>query len=147
MVAAVAPAVAAPEDVTAPPVDVATPDEVATPVEAAAPVHATPTRGTAAPAAAAGAPRGRLPVGCTGAPAGEVVGYWYAGTKDPGPQGGSLTLDRDARVRADYPRAENHHNAATPERCVLARGTRFSLTAAPIEVSRGHWWVPVVGGP
>ncbi|MSQ02292.1 MAG: hypothetical protein EXR71_10450 [Myxococcales bacterium] len=106
---------------------------------------AEPPPPVSAPAAAS--PRGRLRVGCTGAPAGEVVGYWYAGTKDPGPAGGTLTLQRDARVRADYPRAENHHDPATPERCVLTRGTRFVLSAAPIQVSPGHWWVPVIGGP
>ncbi len=143
---------AAREKPTPPAVDASAPEAPTTPEPGPSP--------TAAPAVARPAPvpavavvpapvvpprGGRLPVGCTGAPVGEVVGYWYAGTKDPGPAGGTLTLDRDARVRSDYPRAENHHNAATPERCVLARGTRFVLTAAPIEVSRGHWWVPVVG--
>jgi hypothetical protein len=72
------------------------------------------------------------------------VGYWYAGQSSPGAQGETITLDRDARVRADYPRRENHHDAASPERCVLARGTRFVLTRAPIDASNGHWWVPVV---
>lgn len=98
---------------------------------------------TPAPTASSGS---RLPVGCTGSPAGEVVGYWYFGTANPGKQGDTLTLDRDARVRADYPRRDNHHNAGAPERCVLTRGSRFTMTVAPIEVSAGHWWIPVEGG-
>jgi hypothetical protein len=73
-----------------------------------------------------------------------VVGYWYAGRDNPGAAGASYTLDRDARVRADYPRSENRHNAAAPERCVLPRGATIVLRAAPIEASRGYWWVPLV---
>lgn len=88
----------------------------------------------------------RLPVGCTGAPAGEIVGYWYAGEKKPGEQGETITLDRDARVRVDYPRRGNHNNFRTQERCVLRRGTRVKLELAPIDASMGRWWVPVVGG-
>lgn len=82
---------------------------------------------------------------CNGKP-GEVLGYWYAGTTSPGTLGQTITLGRDARVRAEYPRAENGHNAAAREVCVLTRGTKMTLSAAPIDASRGHWWVPVVGG-
>ena len=82
---------------------------------------------------------------CAGSP-GEVVGYWYAGTSSPGSMGETITLGRDARVRADYPRSANGHNAATQEVCVLTRGSQMKLLAAPIDASKGHWWVPVVGG-
>lgn len=90
------------------------------------------------------APTGRVGT-CSGKP-GEVLGYWYAGTTSPGTLGQTITLSRDARVRAEYPRAENGHNAASREVCVLTRGTKMTLSAAPIDASRGHWWVPVVGG-
>jgi len=124
----------------------AAPPAVAAPAAEAAPAReAAPVR-EAAPARAAPAAASRLPVGCTGAPAGEVVGYWYFGTASPGAQGSTITLSRDARVRADYPRRENHHDASAPERCVLTRGSRFTMTLAPMEVSRGHWWIPVEGG-
>ncbi len=105
-----------------------------------------PAEPDAAPPVAKGVVASRLPVGCTGAPAGEVVGYWYAGEKKPGEQGETITLDRDARVRVDYPRRENHNNFQTQERCVLPRGTRVKLELAPIDASKGRWWVPVVGG-
>ena len=82
---------------------------------------------------------------CQGAP-GQVVGYWYAGNSSPGTVGQTITLARDARVRVDYPRAANGHNAAARELCVLSRGTQMTLSLAPIDASRGHWWVPVVGG-
>ncbi|MBM4369703.1 MAG: hypothetical protein FJ102_26065 [Deltaproteobacteria bacterium] len=70
-------------------------------------------------------------------------GYYYAGRSSPGGAGDTITLGRDARVRADYPRADNGHNAAAPERCVLARGTVIVLSRAPIDASNGHYWVPV----
>ena len=73
---------------------------------------------------------------------GEVVGYWYAGTVPPGAVGDVITLDRDARVRADYPRAENGHDARAPERCVVSRGLQVKLSHAPIDASNGHFWVP-----
>ncbi|MBM4392345.1 MAG: hypothetical protein FJ090_14590 [Deltaproteobacteria bacterium] len=70
-------------------------------------------------------------------------GYFYAGRSSPGDAGDTITLGRDARVRADYPRAANGHNAAAPERCVLTRGTVIALSRAPIDASNGHYWVPV----
>ncbi|GDX81039.1 hypothetical protein LBMAG42_28500 [Deltaproteobacteria bacterium] len=115
----------------------------------ATPVAPAPSAAVASPAPSAvakGATITRLPVGCTGAPAGEIVGYWYAGEKKPGEQGETVTLDRDARVRVDYPRRENHNNFQTHERCVLPRGTRVKVEQGPFDASKGRWWVPVVGG-
>jgi hypothetical protein len=75
-----------------------------------------------------------------------VAGWWYAGATSPGSQGATFTLDRDARVRADYPRTENHNDPHAPERCVLPRGGQYTLSHAPIEASPGHWWVPYAVG-
>ncbi len=137
--AAPAPIEAAPAAVEAAPAPVEAAPVEAAPVEAApvapAPVAAVPPAAPAAPA--------KLGPGCAGA-SGSVVGYWYAGRDKPGEQGATITLDRDARVRADFPRQENHHNATAPERCVLSRGARVVLTQAPIEASKGYWWVPLV---
>lgn len=134
--------VAAPVEAAAAPVEAA--------VEPAAPAETPPPAPAAPPAAAPPEPMPVAPVapaytgtGCQ-APSGTVVGYWYAGRDNPGAAGASYTLDRDARVRADYPRSENRHNAAAPERCVLPRGATIVLRAAPIEASRGYWWVPLV---
>ena len=115
-----------------------------------APAAAPPTEAATTPAKPAQNPKSeplatRPRSSCNG-PAGEVVGYWYAGTASPGSLGETITLGRDARVRADYPRQANGHNAATQEVCVLTRGTQMKLLAAPIDASKGHWWVPVVGG-
>jgi len=128
-------------EASAPPA--AAPAEAAPPEPPAAAAPPVPAKATP-PSAAAPTARSTLPVGCIGAPSGEVIGYWYAGMSSPGAQGETITLDRDARVRADFPRQENHHNASAPERCVLTRGSRFALTRAPIDASNGHWWVPVV---
>jgi hypothetical protein len=119
----------------APPSPAATPPPTATP-----PTATPPTTAVTATTPTERAPR----PGCKG-PAGEVVGYYYAGTASPGSAGDTITLARDARVRADYPRAENHHNAAAREVCVLTRGTRLTLAQAPIDASKGHFWVPVTG--
>jgi hypothetical protein len=114
-------------------------------VEAPPPAPEPPDPAPAAPApAVAKAAATRLGGGCAGAQPGEVVGYWYAGTENPGAAGSTITLTRDARVRADYPRKENRHDSSAPERCVLSRGSRVTLHAAPIEASRGYWWVPLV---
>ena len=83
--------------------------------------------------------------GCKGE-VGQVVGYWYAGTRAPGAVGETITLPRDARVRADYPRAENGNDPRTPERCALKRGASVTLSHAPIDASNGHYWVPYAVG-
>lgn len=129
------PAAAAPAVVTDPPV-VAHPPVADAPAVAHPPVAAS---AVAAPTSAAGT------TGCD-ALTGEVVGYWYAGAAAPGAVGEVVTLDRDARVRADYPRAENQHDARAAERCVLSRGMRVRLSHAPIDASHGHWWVPYAPG-
>lgn len=132
-----APPAAKPAALAEAPIEAAPAPAVPPPVEAV-PVEAAPVE--AAPVEAAPA---KLGPGCAGA-SGSVVGYWYAGRDKPGEQGATITLDRDARVRADFPRQENHHNATAPERCVLSRGARVVLTQAPIEASKGYWWVPLV---
>lgn len=131
--------------VTAPVVTAPAPAPVA---EAAAPVVAAvapPVPVAEAPAPVAQAPASERRNACD-ALSGEVIGWWYAGTRSPGAVGATVTLDRDARVRADHPSEANHFNAGLPERCVLARGTRQRLSHAPLNVSGDHWWVPYSPG-
>jgi hypothetical protein len=125
----VAQAAAVPEPAVAPPEAV---------VEVAAPAPA-------APEAVAVPPPKEKKSGCKGE-VGEVVGYWYAGTRSPGAVGETITLPRDARVRADYPRAENGNDPRKPERCALKRGATITLSHAPIDASNGHYWVPYAVG-
>lgn len=84
-----------------------------------------------------------LPEGCKGE-VGSVVGYWFAGTTDPGKVGYAVTMDKAIRVRADYPRAENSWNSSAEVRCVLPPGLRVNISQAPIAVEGGGWWVPLI---
>ncbi|MFZ5481946.1 MAG: effector-associated domain EAD1-containing protein [Myxococcota bacterium] len=122
---------------TAPTADVAPPP----PTTAAPPPAPPPT--PSAPAEAR-SPKPEARSGCS-APSGTLVGYWYAGTDKPGELGQTITVRRGARVRADYPRAENGHRVDFPVRCALLAGMVVRLSRAPIETS-GHWWVPLSGG-
>lgn len=79
-------------------------------------------------------------------PAGQVVGYAYAGESSPGSAGQVWTVPRGINVRADHPRRENGWNARTRVVCVLPRGARVRLTEAPVAVAGGAWWVPIQGG-
>ncbi len=123
------------------------PPGAATPAAGAPVARATTAEATTAEATS---PKATSPapmptrVGCKGSP-GQVVGYYYAGTTSPGSAGSTITLPRDARVRAEYPNAANGHDAKTPERCVLPRGTQLRLVQDPVDASNGHYWVPVVG--
>jgi len=86
-------------------------------------------------------PAAQLP-GCRGAP-GELVGYWYAGRSAPGKAGDRITVPRDLNVRADYPDRHNDFDARTPIRCTLGEGAGLVLTADPIAVPGGAYWVPL----
>ncbi len=148
--AAAAPEAAAPEAAAPAPV----PEEA----PAAAPA---PPAGTSAPPAPAPAPT--APATGTDAPpalpatqaddhgrcttaAGGLVGYYYAGRSAPGAAGETITVDRTAFVRADYPDRHNRYNAKAAVRCSVIEGDQLTLTGAPIAVPGDAYWVPVYSG-
>lgn len=136
------PVAAAPPPVAAAPTAPAPP---ASPPVPPSPAPAPTTAPAATPAAAAAPTGGTSPPGCEGA-AGTVAGWWYAGTSAPGVQGATITMDRSARVRADYPRRDNGWLATARERCVLPAGARVTLSHAPVHVEGDRWWVPFASG-
>lgn len=83
---------------------------------------------------------------CTYDKPGQFIGYWYAGTEMPGAQGDLVDVGISVNVRKDYPNGKNGFNKQAPVRCILRRGDKVMLTAAAIEVARGHYWVPLYHG-
>lgn len=132
VVVAVASAPVAPAPV-APAVDEPLPDE---PARAAV---------LPAPAASTSSPRNTAWPACQGAP-GVIMGWWYAGTSAPGAQGATISLRSSVNVRADYPRQDNGYSMRGRVLCSLSAGTAQRLSNAPVDIGRGHWWVPVAGG-
>ena len=107
---------------------------------AAAP-EATPTPAAPPRAAAPAHYEGRCTV-----KGGGIVGYWYAGDAAPAQAGGLLVMPHSVNVRADYPDQHNDFDARAPLRCQLAEGDRVRLTADPIAVPGGAFWVPLHSG-
>lgn len=97
-------------------------------------------------AAEAPAVPGKTIEGRCGGPAGERVGYWYAGKRPPGAQGELITLSTGANVRTDYPRRDNRWRYNFPAVCSLEAGDKVRLSAAPIRVDGGDYWVPLHAG-
>ena len=123
----------------------ATSAEAAT-AEAATAATAEATATSGAPRAPAAAPEAAAAyTGCR-APAGTLVGYWYAGAEAPGAAGQTITMPITVNVRADYPDAHSHFNSRAPIRCVLNAGEQITLSAAPIAVPGDRYWVPLHGG-
>jgi hypothetical protein len=81
--------------------------------------------------------------GCKG-PAGQVVGYAYAGSATPSITGGRWSVAQDVNVRAWYPTAENSYDTTGPVVCVLTSGSTVAA-GDPISVAGGAFWVPVKG--
>jgi len=77
---------------------------------------------------------------------GGIVGYWYAGRTAPAAAGDTLVMPNSVNVRADYPDSHNGFDARTALRCTLAEGDRVRLTADPIAVPGGAFWVPLHSG-
>lgn len=140
---------AEPPQLAAPVTPAETPPVVASPAEAP-PVAAPPAPPATEPQveAAAQAPSvpGQTIEGRCGGPAGERVGYWYAGKRPPGAQGELITLSTGANVRTDYPRRDNRWRYNFPAVCSLEAGDKLRLTAAPIRVDGGDYWVPLHAG-
>lgn len=83
---------------------------------------------------------------CTYDQVGDFVGYWYAGKKVPGAIGEVINVEVGANVRSKYPNPKNGFEKRAPVRCILKRGDKVKLTAAPILVSGDHYWVPLHHG-
>ena len=83
---------------------------------------------------------------CTYDKPGQFVGYWYAGKEHPGSVGEVIDIGVSVNVRQDHPSSQNGYNTKAPVRCILRRGDKVKLTGAAIEVSRGHYWVPLYHG-
>jgi hypothetical protein len=84
-------------------------------------------------------------VKCSGRP-GEAVGYWYAGRHSPGSVGDTVVLDRSINVRKEHPSPDNGWFKNAKIRCVLKPGDHATLSAAPVVLPGGHYWVPVLPG-
>ena len=148
-----APPAAAPASAASAPKTAATASSPAPPTAAAAPTAAAKVPPTAAATAGvppgAGSPEGsglaRHHGRCTTAEGG-IVGYWYAGAESPGKLGEIITMRSWANVRADMPGPHNRYNARAEERCALIEGDRVRLTAEPIQIAGGAYWVPLRSG-
>ena len=83
---------------------------------------------------------------CTYDQSGDFIGYWYAGEKNPGAVGQVVDVELGVNVRKDYPDAHNNFDKRTKVRCILKRGDKVKLTAAPILVPGNRYWVPLYHG-
>ncbi len=86
-------------------------------------------------------PRGR----CTREDGG-LVGYWYAGSTPPGLAGEVVSIDKMVNVRIDYPDRHNDFDSRSHIECLLNAGDRVRLSAAPIAVPGGRYWIPLQTG-
>lgn len=114
------------------------------PLDAVRTVPATPPE--AAPAKATVAPDPANHSGRCTLEGGGIVGYWYAGRSAPAAAGDTLVMPNSVNVRTDYPDTHNGFDARTALRCTLAEGDRIRLTADPIAVPGGAFWVPLHSG-
>jgi len=83
---------------------------------------------------------------CTYDKPGQFIGYWYGSKGFSASQGDLVDVSISVNVRKDYPSGKNGFNKQAPVRCILRRGDKVKLTGAPIEVARGHYWVPLYHG-
>ncbi|MEZ4320274.1 MAG: hypothetical protein R3F61_22535 [Myxococcota bacterium] len=98
------------------------------------------------PAEAPGRLEVPVPTGRCTSPDGGLVGYWYAGSTRPGRVGRVVTFDRAVNVRVDYPDTHNDFDTRSHIECVLQPGDHVKLSAAPILVPGGRYWVPLTTG-
>ena len=83
---------------------------------------------------------------CTYDKSSDFIGYWYAGEDSPGLKGEVVTVDLGVNVRQDYPGLHNEFDKRSKVRCILKRGDKVKLTAAPILVPGDRFWVPLFHG-
>ena len=88
-------------------------------------------------------PSTRMPRGGCHGPAGQTVGWWYAGTQAPGAAGETITLRRGANVRSAVPSAKTHWKLASPVGCGLEEGDQVTL--GEIRAIPGGVWVELKG--
>ena len=84
--------------------------------------------------------------GRCGGTRGELVGYWYAGFPFDAVQGDTYTVKHGANVREDHPTADNGWSAKAPILCSLQSGDTVRLSADPILIEGGKYWVPLHAG-
>ena len=82
---------------------------------------------------------------CSG-PAGALVGYWYAGHPFEPVAGDEYELKFGKFVRSEYPHRDNGWRADAEVRCTLLANDRVRISADPILVDGGKYWVPLAVG-
>lgn len=110
-----------------------------------------PTAGPGDPAAAPDPPQGAAAAGAPvpgrcGGTRGEALGWWYGGESFTARAGEVYTIRAGANVREDLPRLENGWSARARIRCSLVPGDRVRLSADPVLVEGGSYWVPMQVG-
>lgn len=117
----------------------------AAPAADAAPLPSAPQRAAIAKGAGSAAASSVGAGRCTAAQ-GELIGWWYAGNRNPVQVGATYTLPTHANVRADFPDEHNRFNARTALRCTLFPGDRIQVSHAAKQVPGNAYWVPLYGG-
>lgn len=73
-------------------------------------------------------------------------GWVYLGDEKIVRSGATWTVDTYRNVRQDLPSRENDWNVASPRVCVLGPGWQVEVTAEPVLISGGAWWLQVGAG-
>lgn len=74
---------------------------------------------------------------------GDIIGYWYAGSKKPEIQDGWTTISYGRNVRLDYPEKHNNYNARAAVTCVLFDNMTVPVQDEPILVAGNKYWIPL----
>lgn len=73
-------------------------------------------------------------------------GWVYLGPEKTVRSGATWTVDTYRNVRQDLPSRDNDWNVASPRVCVLGPGWQVEVTAEPVLISGGAWWLQVGAG-
>jgi hypothetical protein len=92
------------------------------------------------------APESPTVEGRCGGPRGAQIGFWYAGFPFDAQVGDVYTLNGGKHVRSDWPGEHNGWNAQEPVQCGLKAGDQVRITADPVLVDGGKYWVPLHAG-
>ena len=87
------------------------------------------------------------PTRCSLEGSGDLIGYWYAGSKAPQIENGWTTIPHGVNVRIDFPEDHNAYNAKAPISCVLFPNMRVPVQDEPILVAGSKYWVPLNSVP
>lgn len=132
--------------VEAPPVQAPAPSEPVDVPPAADPVPADPETAPAVTPDAPSPTESATVEGRCGGVRGAQIGFWYAGFPFDAQAGDVYTLNGGKHVRADYPGEHNGWNAQAPVQCGLKAGDQVRITADPVLVDGGKYWVPLHAG-